>query len=237
MIRIFRTWFDEPKRVDSGSLQKAFAAIADYRKLLTKLIDEQTPQCETYTRYELWARGLANALDELEQSVYCAGRFRESVTHRQEEKMDAEELANYRRHLYFYKNGFIRLFSILDKLGYFMNDLLKLRSERVKRKFSYFTVLRQMQHLHAEPALAKPLQEIKERYQEQLSRLRHKRNMEIHLVNAEMLDDLLHIDACRTDRSYIEDLSANMDDLTQGLEMACLTIEAVFAYAYRRKKT
>ncbi|GAA3409104.1 Cthe_2314 family HEPN domain-containing protein [Paenibacillus hodogayensis] len=212
-------------------------ALGSYRKLLTRLIDEQTPECGKYTRYELWARGLIHALDELEQSVYCASRLSESVAHDQEEKMEPEERANYRRHVYFYKNGFIRLFAILDKLGYFMNDLLHLRSERVKHKFSYFTVLRQMQHLHADVALSEPLQAIKERYKEPLARLRNKRNMEIHLVNTEMLDDLLHIDACRTDRSYIEDLQANMDDLRQGLEMVCQSLTAVFVYAHRRKKT
>ncbi|MEF3305073.1 Cthe_2314 family HEPN domain-containing protein [Paenibacillus sp. GYB003] len=233
---MFRSWFGEPERIDSGTLRQAFSAISDYRALLAGLIEKQTPQCETYTRYELWSRGLGNALDELEESVYCAGRFGALVTHRQEERMDGEELANYRRHVYFAKNGFIRLFSILDKLGYLMNDLLRLRTERVKRKFSYFTVLRQMQHLHADPALAGPLLDIKERYREPLSRLRHKRNMDIHLVNAEMLDDLLHIDACRTDRTYIEDLDASMDDLRLGLAMACETIATFFAYAHKKKR-
>lgn len=234
---MFRAWFDEPKRVDSGPLLEAISAIGQYRKLLTRLIEEQTPQCGKYTRYELWARGLINALDELEQSVYCAAKFRAGVKETQEEKMSPEEKADYHRHVYFYKNGFIRLFSILDKLGYFMNDLLRLRSERIKQKFSYFTVLRQMQHRHAEPGLLQPLQHIKERYNEPMGRLRQRRNMEIHLVNTEMLDDLLHIDLCRADRSYIEDLNANMDDLRQGFEMVCRTMSTVFAYVHERKKT
>lgn len=233
---MFRAWFDEPKRVDSGSLLKAVSALGLYRKLLTQLIDEQTPQCGKYTRYELWARGLTNALDELEQSVYCAAKFREGVTQSQEENMSPEERDDYHRHVYFYKNGFIRLFSILDKLGYFLNDLLRLRAERVKQKFSYFTVLRQMQHRHAEHRLLEPLTEIKERYQEPMGRLRQRRNMEIHLVNTEMLDDLLHIDLCRADRSYIENLSANMDDLMEGFEMVCKTVTTVFDYVYERKK-
>lgn len=232
-----RSWFGEPERVDSGPLLQAFAAIKGYRGLLAELIDTPSPQCIKYTRYELWARGLANALDELEQSVYCAARFRTFVTQTREEAMEDEERANYRRHVYFYKNGLIRLFSVLDKLGYFMNDLLRLRTERVKRQFSYFTVLRQMQHLHAEPALSEPLQRLKERCREPLDRLRHRRNMEIHLVNTEMLDDLLQIDACRADRTYIEDLSANMDDLTQGFEMVCRTIAIVFSYVQTHRKT
>ncbi|WP_146250219.1 Cthe_2314 family HEPN domain-containing protein [Paenibacillus flagellatus] len=234
---MFRAWFDEPKRTDAGPLLDAVTAIGRYRKLLTGLIERQTPECGRYTRYELWARGLTNALDELEQSVYCAARFRESVTRGQEEKMTPEERDDYRRHVYFYKNGLIRLFSILDKLGYFLNDLLKLKSERVKNKFSYFTVLRQMQHLHAEPGLCEPLQSIKNAYREPLARLREKRNMEIHLVNTEMLDDLLHIDLCRADRTYIEDLSANMDDLRQGMDMVCRTLATVFDYVHDRKKT
>lgn len=237
MIRIFRAWFDEPKRVDTGPLAAAVSAIDEYRKLLLRRIDEQTPDCSKFTRYELWVRGLKNALDELEQSAYCAGKFASGVTHGQEERMTPEERDDYRRHVYFYKNGFIRLFSVLDKLGYFLNDLLRLRSERVKRKFSYFTVLRQMQHLHAEPLLSAPLGRIKEQYKEPLERLRQRRNMEIHLVNTEMLDDLLHIDACRADRTYIEDLKANMTDLEQGLAMVCETLAAVFSYANNRHKT
>ncbi|MDF2663950.1 MAG: hypothetical protein K0Q94_6741 [Paenibacillus sp.] len=234
---MFRAWFEEPKRTDSGSLLEAVRAITRYRKLLTELIDEQTPQCGKYTRYELWARGLTNALDELEQSVYCASKFRAEVTHDQEENMSPEERADYRRHVYFYKNGFIRLFSILDKLGYFLNDLLRLKSERVKHKFSYFTVLRQMKHRNAEPGLEGLLYDIKEQYKEPLARLRQKRNMEIHLVNTEMLDDLLHVDLCRADRTYIEDLDANLNDLEQGLEMVCRTLSTVFTYVHHRKKT
>lgn len=235
--RMFRAMFDEPKRIDSGTLLDALSALSSYRKLLTELIEEQTPECGKYTRYELWARGLTRALDELEQSVYCASRLRAYVTNTQEAKMEPEERDDYYRHIYFYKNGFIRLFSVLDKLGYFLNDLLRLKSERVKQKFSYYTVLRQMKHLHAQPRLFEPLNDIKERYSEPMGRLRQKRNMEIHLVNTEMLDDLLHIDLCRTDRSYIEDLSANMDDLKQGFEMVCQTLATVFGYLHERKKT
>jgi len=233
---LFRAWFQQPRRVDSGQLLDALRAIERYRKFLSGLIDQQTPECGRYTRYELWARGLAYALDELEQSVYCADRFRAGVKHRQEEQMDAEERDDYRRHVYFYKNGFIRLFSILDKLGYLLNDLLRLRTERVKHKFSYFTVLRQMQHLHAEPALCEPLVRLKEQFKEPLARLREKRNMEIHLVNTEMLDDLLRIDLCRADRTYIEDLEANMEDLRQSFGMVCKTLAVVFDYLHERSK-
>lgn len=233
---MFRAWFDEPRRADSGSLLTAVSAIARYRGLLGGLIEEQTPLCGKYTRYELWARGLTRALDELEQSVYCAAKFREGVKETQEEKMGPKEKDDYYRHVYFYKNAFIRLFSILDKLGYFLNDLLRLRAERIKQKFSYFTVLRQMQHRHAESGLLEPLQDIKQRHAEPMDRLRQRRNMEIHLVNTEMLDDLLHIDLCRTDRSYIENLDANMDDLAEGFEMVCRTIATVFAYLTERSK-
>lgn len=234
---MFRAWFQEPRRTDSGLLKDAVDAIEKYRKLLGRLIERQTPQCGRYTRFDLWARGLASALDELEQSVYCASQFRKGVTHPREEIMKQEELDDYRRHVYFYKNGLIRMFSILDKLGYFMNDLLRLRSERVKSKFSYFTVLRQMNHLHAEPRLSEPLTDIKNRYKEPLGRLRHKRNLEIRLLNTEMLDDLLHIDLCKANRTYVEDLSANMDDLAEGFEMVCKTLTTVFTYVHDRNKT
>ncbi|MDF2722086.1 MAG: hypothetical protein K0Q59_1761 [Paenibacillus sp.] len=235
--RMLRAWFNEPKRVDSGALLDAFTAMRGYRELLAKLIAEHTPECGKQTRYELWTRGLANALDELEQSVYCAGKFSASIKHTMEEKMDPAEKDDYYRYIYFYKNGLIRLFSVLDKLGYFLNDLLRLKCERVKPKFSYYTVLRQMKHLHAEPGLFTPLNTLKESCSEPMNRLRQKRNMEIHLVNTEMLDDLLHIDACRADRSYIENVSVNMDDLTCSLEMVCKTIATVFAYLNERKKT
>lgn len=235
-MQLFRAWFHEPKRTDSGALLEAVQAIDGYRELLNELIEKQAPHCEKHTRYELWARGLVNALDELEQSVYCANQLLRQVSHKREEEMPEDELADYRRHIYFYKNGFIRLFSVLDKFGYFLNDMLHLRTERVKNKFSYFTVMRQMRHLHAEPRLYEPLSEIKEQYKDPLNRLRQKRNMEIHLVNTEMLDDLLHIDACRVDRTYIENLSANMDDMNAGLEMACKTLSTAFDYLHKTKK-
>lgn len=234
---MFRTWFNEPKRVDDGPLLEAISAIRAYRVELQRLIKLQNAQCGRYTRLDIWCRGLINAVYELEESVYAAGKYCEKVTHRREEEMSEEELEIYRCHVYFYKNGLIRLFSVLDKLGYLMNELLNLRTQRVKHKFSYFTVLRQMQHLHAEQSLAKPLIQLKDKHQEQLNRLRHKRNMEIHLVNSEMLDDLQRIDECRTDQTYIEDLKANMVDLQNTFEMVCKTLSTAFAYMRERKKT
>lgn len=232
---MFRAWFDEPRRVDAGLHLEAVTVMQQYRQWLGELIEEQTPQCGKYTRYELWVRGMVNALDELEQSLYCAAKFREQVSKKQEALMDAEERDNYRRHVYFYKNSFIRIFSVLDKLGYFINDVLRLRAERVKQKFSYFTVLRQLRLRRVQGALCEQLSEIKERFGEPMDRLRQRRNMEIHLVNTEMLDDLLYIDQCRTDRSYIEDLNANMADLNKGFEMVCRTLAAVFAYTCKHK--
>ena len=51
------------------------------------------------------------------------------------EKMQTEERTNYHRYLYFYKNGFIRVFSILDKLGFYLNKRLQLNTEKVKPRF------------------------------------------------------------------------------------------------------
>lgn len=233
---MLRALFGEPKRQDTGVLLEANRAIEAYRRTLQGLIEQDTPECGRYTRSDLWARGFMTALNELEQSLYAARKLREGVTQTYEEAMNGEEEDRYHSHLYFYKNAFIRVFSILDKLGYFLNDLFRLETEKVKPKFSYFTVLRQMHSRHAEPDLNRRLFELKELNKEALGRLRQKRNMEIHHINAEMLDDLIRTDLCRADRTYVEDLDANMDDLAQCFRMVAQSLTAVFEYAHGRHK-
>lgn len=223
----------KPNETETALLQQSVRAIEAYRKDLHKLIERGGPECGRYTRFDLWCRGFVSALVELEWSVRGAGNFGRQVSHTYEEAMGEEELGCYHTHLYFYKNAFIRLFSILDKLGYFLNDMYRLQTERVKAKFSYFTVLRQMHDRKLQPKLEERLFEQKQRFKAPMDRLRQKRNMEIHHINAEMLDDLTRTDLCRADRTYIEDLAANLNDLRCGYEMVCRTIAIAFDYIRR----
>ena len=105
-----------------------------------------------------WIRSLTSTFDELEQSVYCSEKFAARVKHQYVEEMDPEEEADYRRHLYFYKNAFIRVFSVLDKLGSFLDERFSLGTAQLKEKFSYFTVLRHMRQRRLHPELLYKLQ-------------------------------------------------------------------------------
>ncbi|WP_127584845.1 Cthe_2314 family HEPN domain-containing protein [Paenibacillus koleovorans] len=223
----------KPRMEETQLLEDAVRAIGVFRSDLKKLIDQQTRDCGRYTRFDLWCRGFVSALSELEWSVRGAATFSEPIRHKYEEAMDAEEASSYHNHLYFQKNAYIRMFSILDKLGYFLNDMYRLETERVKAKFSYFTVLRQMKHRKEEPDLEQQLFQLKTKFKEPMERLRVKRNMEVHHINAEMLDDLQRTDLCKADRTYIEDLDACLSDLRAGYEMVCLTLTTSFHYFHR----
>src|SRR5690606_24701273 len=96
---------------------------------------------DKWIRLDLWASGTLVALDELEQSVYCSMRFAESIRSKYEDEMPEAERNDYYQHIYYYKNAFIRVFSILDKTGFFLNTMYELETGKVKQKFSYFTVL------------------------------------------------------------------------------------------------
>ncbi len=226
----------KPNEHETALLQAASQAIDTYRSDLKKIIDQNTPECGRYTRIDLSCRGFLSALVELEWSVRGAARFKEHVNHTYEEAMDEQELSSYHTQVYFHKNAFIRLFSILDKLGYLLNDLYKLETERIKAKFSYYTVLRQMHHRKIQSELEQQLFALKIKYKEPMANLRNKRNMEIHHINAEMLDDLSKSDMCKIDRTYIEDLSLSLADLRAGYEMVCLTLKTAFDYFHAPKK-
>ncbi|MDF2649230.1 MAG: hypothetical protein K0Q73_5035 [Paenibacillus sp.] len=226
----------KPNEQETALLQAAVLAIGTYRSDLKRIIDQNTPECGRYTRFDLSCRGFMSALVELEWSVRGAAKFKEHVRHTYEEAMDDEEQSSYHTHVYFHKNAFIRLFSILDKLGYFLNDLYKLETERVKTKFSYYTVLRQMHQRKIQTSLEQQLYSLKIRFKEPMERLRNKRNMEIHHINAEMLDDLGRSDFCKIDRTYIEDLESSLTDLHGGYEMVCLTLKTAFDYFHAPNK-
>lgn len=205
-----------------------------YRLKLRDHYPDDVKEYEYVYRIENWAGGFKDSLNELEQSRYMAYWYRKRVSKQFEEEMDEQELADYQCHIYFYKNTFIRVFSTLDKLGYFMNELFLLHTERVKPRFSYFTVLRQMKLAPELEKLYQQLQKIKIEYQEPLNTLRNRRNMEIHYINIEMLDDLQKTTKRFATRSYIENLDHNMLILEQGCQMVLGTMEAVFLFCSER---
>ncbi|MNG31885.1 hypothetical protein D3C84_1177720 [compost metagenome] len=67
-------------------------------------------------------------------------------------------------------------------------------------------------------------------YKTPLDRLRNLRNMEIHYINAEMLDDLLQKEPLLGERIHIENVKANLSDLQQGFDMVCRTLSIAFTY-------
>lgn len=236
---MLRKLLNEPERVDEGVLLAAFQAINNYQgRLKKKPYGRGKPAAgdeEMNYRLGLWAEGFIEALNELEESKYCAEKFAESIRSVYVEDMPEEELDEYRRHVYFYKNAFIRVFSVLDKLGYFMNERFKLRTEKIKPKFSYFTVLHRMHELGVVSELEQQLFDLKEDCSEPLQRLRNDRNMEIHHVNPEILDDILRAkhEARKDDRQRVENLKGNLGDLQHCFDMVCRTVELVFRYAKR----
>lgn len=169
-------------------------------------------------------------MDELEQSCYAAKNYALQISHSRLDDFTAEEKINYERHVYFDKNAYIR-FSLLDKLGTLLNQLLSLRTERIKARYSYFTMMRNMRQngLHLE--LAKPLNDIKERHQSAMSRLRSRRNIEIHQMNEELRDDLAQSLANNGTRRTLENLGSNMEDLDQGWAMVQGSLHIAFRYA------
>ncbi|MEI7025456.1 Cthe_2314 family HEPN domain-containing protein [Paenibacillus sp. y28] len=233
---MLRSLFGEPPRKDEGLLLEAMQSIKQYDKRLQKLMEKDPKRCHRYTYFSLWALSLIGSLNELEQSVYAAEGYSQKITTTYVEGMSPEELSGYQRYNYYYKNAFIRLFSVLDKLGYFTDELLELNTRKVKERYSYYTVLRQLHHRRSDPDLDRQLFDIKTKYKDTMARLRKQRNMEVHLFNAEMLDDLARANLCRGDRTYVERLDENMRDLQEGLDMVCLSLHTVFTYVVRKGK-
>jgi hypothetical protein len=227
MLRIL---FGEPKRKDSGLLLEASQAVRNYITAWQSTSLSSTVPADKKHRLVVWSKSFLDALDELEQSQYCCDRYAEQVSKAFIEDMDPQELDDYRRFVYFYKNAFIRLFSILDKVGYFLNELLELQTGAVKSRFSYFTVLRRMHEIHMHDALEQQLYAMKNDYKKPLERLRNQRNMEIHFINAEMLDDLSEQHPTLSDRIHVENVGANVADLRQGFEMVCRAFNVIFTY-------
>jgi len=225
MLRIL---FNEPERIDSGAIKQTNIVLAKYVNKLTQ--NKRYKKSNEMQVWLAWTQSIMTALDELEQSLYCSEKYGELIKSLHPDQMSPEEQLNYRRHLYFYKNSFIRLFSILDKLGYYLNRRLKLNTEKIKPRFSYFTVLRRMRSSRVNVGLEQTLYQLKEKYQEALSVLRDQRNAEIHSFNYEAMDDLVYArkTECIASVKQIENLTRNRHYLRQGFEMVCLTLRAIF---------
>ncbi|NEW08470.1 hypothetical protein GK047_20955 [Paenibacillus sp. SYP-B3998] len=228
---MLRFLFNEPKRTDSGHLLEAGHAVRAYIASL-EATGRSHPASEYKKQHRLaiWSKGFLDALDELEQSKYCCERYAQHINKAFLEEMNPAEIEAYHRFVYFYKNAFIRLFSILDKLGTFMNDLFEMKTETVKSRFSYFTVLRRMHEHHIHSSLELQLYNLKMDYKSALDRLRNQRNMEIHYINAEMLDDLMQKEPVPGERIHVENVKMNVADLQQGFDMACRTLTVAFSY-------
>lgn len=222
---MLRTLFQEPPRENEGPLRDILT-LADELAAKNAAIGTAQPQ-----RLQAWLRSIATTYDELEQSVYCAERFAESVSREYVEEMGPEERAAYRRHLYFYKNSFIRVFSVLDKLGSFLNERFELRAELVKERYSYFTALRCLRESRLHPELSRRLHDIKNRYRDPVHELRLMRNHEVHAMNTELLDEegRLRIRP-RDGKVQVEDLTQNLETLRSGYEMATESLLAVLTY-------
>ncbi|GAA4833044.1 hypothetical protein GCM10023310_08060 [Paenibacillus vulneris] len=228
---MLRMLFNEPRRKDEGELLKANQAIHGYIELIRDIpVQERNPQ---ERRYYVWCGSFVRSLDELEQSQYAAARYGERVRSAYLDEMDDNELDDYHRHLYFYKNAIIRLFAILDKLGQFMNERFRLRTEEIKARFSYFTVLRNMHTNGLYTELEEQLFRLKEQYEEPVERLRIERNLEIHTINADLLDDLLRVSETNDgseQRIRTENIREHMQDLASGCEMTYHAVRLIFAY-------
>ncbi|MBU7314442.1 Cthe_2314 family HEPN domain-containing protein [Paenibacillus oleatilyticus] len=232
---MLRAIFGEPPRQDSGLLLEANEAIRGYLRTVTRTKKGAAPTPQE-RRYAIWCQSFLRALDEMEQSQYAAARYGERVKTAFVDRMEREELDDYHRHLYYYNNALIRLFAVLDKLGHFMNERLALKTEKIKSRFSYFTVLRNMHQHKLFTDLEEKLYELKTSYKEPLTRLRNQRNMEIHTINADLLDDLMKAEEAKYGErpsSETEDVRGNLADLEQGCDMAFRSVTTVFRYLVR----
>ncbi|AFC28057.1 hypothetical protein PM3016_1125 [Paenibacillus mucilaginosus 3016] len=228
---MLRALFGEPPRQETGELQKANQAIREYlERLATVPSPKQSPR---ERKFIIWCQSFLRAIDELEQSQYAAAQYGRRVSSPYIDQMTVEEHMNYHRHVYFYKNAIIRLFAILDKLGYFMNERFELRTERIKTRFSYFTVLRNMHENGLYRDLEEMLYELKMKHKEPMTRLRNQRNTEIHTINADLLDDLMEAEQAQFgDRTRLEteDIEGNMKDLDEGCLMTFRAVATAFRY-------
>jgi len=230
---MLRFLFDEPAREADGSLAIAFGQMDQFIRLAQKSLagDSSHSDKMTMNKLEVWALGLRSSLDELEQSCYAASRYGALIETCIVQKMSNEERTNYNRYIYFDKNAFIRVFSLLDKIGTFLNTLLDMRTEKIKAHYSYFTVLRAMRERRVHADFTSKLNAIKEKYKEPMSRLRNRRNTEIHYMNSEMQDDLIQRQRMYGTETRLENITEQSKDLAQGYAMVLESLCLTFQYA------
>ncbi len=228
---MLRVLFGERPREWTGKPLETVRSIEAFARRCSEFADRRPVQAKLYRTFAISAEGLLRSMNELEQSCYAAKKYALQIRHSRIGDLTSDERTSYERHVYFDKNAYIRVFALLDKLGTLLNQLLDLRTERIKARYSYFTMLRNMRHngLHAE--LMKPLNEIKERHQGAMSRLRSRRNIEIHQMNAELKDDLHQSLSNNGSRETLEDLGFNMADLDQAWAMVQGSLHIAFRYA------
>ncbi|GGG01207.1 Cthe_2314 family HEPN domain-containing protein [Paenibacillus aceti] len=233
---MLRSLLGEPPRQPEDRLEKAIKAMNETVRHVRKEIELHHDPTHDYRKLEIWILGLISSLDELEECYFASSFFRRKVVHDSVTDMDAAERENYARYVFFYKDGFIRVFAVLDKLGTVLNELFDMKMGKVKTHFSYFTVLRQLQAAPKYAELGQRLAVIKGQYHEALSELRRRRNTEIHYMNSEMRDDLWQRHQALFGKIELENLDLHIRDLDQGYQMVCETLETVFEYTNQRWK-
>jgi Cthe_2314-like HEPN len=234
--QLLRFLFNEPRRLDSNELVTVQSAINSFRKIIFSGKTRVEIPKERQARIDIWCQGFIDAVNELEQSQYVARKYTNRVNKKFIEQMNIEEVDDYHRFNYFYKNGLIRMFSLLDKLGYFMNEIFNLQTEKMKSKFSYFTVLRNMRGRSSNYKwLEQQLTMLKNQHKATLDKLRNQRNMEIHYINVEMMDELMDENRRGGDRVRLENTQASMADLDAGCHMVMQAMNIVFTYLSRGK--
>lgn len=233
---MLRFLFNEPRRLDSNELVTVQSAINSFQKIIYSGKTRVEIPKERRARFDIWCQGFMDAVNELEQSQYVTRKYADKVNKKFIEQMTIEEADDYHRFNYFYKNGLIRMFSLLDKLGYFMNEIFNLRTEKIKPKFSYFTVLRNMRGRSSNMKwLEEQLTTLKNQHKATLDKLRNQRNMEIHYINVDMMDELMDENRRGGDRVRLENTQANMADLDTGCRMVMQAMNIVFTYLSRSR--
>ncbi|WP_440112486.1 Cthe_2314 family HEPN domain-containing protein [Paenibacillus sp. QZ-Y1] len=227
---MLRTLLGEKPRTNEGLLKEAMNAMADTLELFQRQMHVDHDPTHDYRKLYVWTQGLISSLDELEQSCFAASHFRKKVVAGSTDDMTITEKAEYARYVYFYKDGFIRCFAILDKLGTVLNEIFELNTSHAKAHFSYYTVLRQFDYARDHRNLALQLIQIKDSYREPMSKLRKRRNMEIHYMNSEMQDDLWQLHQTMQGKVKLEDLDQHLLEMRQGVDMVCETLTTSYRY-------
>jgi len=73
---------------------------------------------------------------------------------------------------------------------------------------------------------------VKDRHRDAMDRLRTRRNMEIHYMNAELYDDVRYLTL--REKEPLENLEANIADLHEGFAMVSHSLRHSVSYLTRR---